>query len=72
MKKYFAWLFFVLGATYLYSLAHKVATGKIHDAPPMLFTLMSEPSWENLGMSLISMVPVFIIGTAWYFWHKWK
>lgn len=72
MKKYFAWLLFVLGVTYLSSLAYKVASGKIPDAPPMLFQLMSEPSWENLGMSLVSMVPVFIIGTVWYLWYKWK
>ena len=72
MKKYLAWVCFVLGSVYLGSLVWKVANGTIHDAPPALFQLMHEPTLENLLYSLVSFVPIIIISTLWYLWYRWK
>ena len=71
MKKYFAWVFFMIAAINVPRIIYWLITDS-SKLPPTLFTAISNPTLENIGGALFSFVILGFSSLCLYLWWRWK
>jgi len=70
MRKYFAWVFFVLGIVNTTNLSYQYAIGG--KLPPTVFEAVANPSLSNVFGAVWSFALLGIFALFFFLWWKWK
>jgi hypothetical protein len=71
MKKYFAWVFFLIATINVPRLVYYLSTGS-SKVPPTLYTAIYNPTLENIGGAIFSFVLLGFFSLCLYLWWHWK
>lgn len=70
MKKYLAWVFFVLGVVNTTNISYKYAVG--NKLPPIFSIAVADPSLSNILGAIWSFSLIWVYGAFFYLWWKLK
>ena len=71
MRKYFAWVFFLIAAINVPRLIYHLSTDT-SKVPPDLSTAISNPTLENIGGTIFAFVLLGFFSLCLYLWWRWK